>query len=1053
MKKVKKIAKISAISLGILVLLLLIAVLIVSRILASPERLTPIVNKQAARFIHCEYQFGKVELTIFKTFPDVGVQINDLVLINPMTGSPSDTLAQVKECVVSLNIREIVKNNSFIINKFHLNEGFVNLFIDKNGRQNFDVFIAGDTEDTNSFKINGIDLQEVNVKKTKILYTDKINHLTAKVANLNTSLHGSMKDEVVDGSVKLNTGNILFTLTDETPLIVKSGDINIDFDGKVTSLDEIDGKFSLALQNTHVRYNDTLYVDDMDASFSAPLQLSINNRSFSTNRAVLKIKEHLLTIKGDAVYRQNGNIDMALDLESETWNIEKLLTLIPAEYLYLIEGIDIKGDVAFTGAFHGTYNDTLLPSISVGLKLKESAFSYDKLPYSFRDISSDVRLDLADDGKTNLIIHKFEAKTGQSSLSVKGSVLDLVNEAVCNVQAKGRLNLLEFQPSLPKEMAVGGVMGFSVRGDFTLNQLMKMEMEKIKAYGFVNMDHLTFNYADSLFVKSESTMIDFSLPPLNAQKTEHILSAKVETGFLTVSKTDLIDAELKDGNINIAISNFLDTTKLPSMDCTFSMGNLLVKMDTLFVNSTSPNGEIALKPSIQNALNPDVKFTFHNSRLQLENGSAMKGSTDNLSLGAHLMFDDRKEELLLQWNPELKVSLTNGLLSMADFPLPVEIPNISFDFTPGKFDIDKSKIILGNSIFNLSGLVTDMDQYFNKTGLLKGNLEFVSDFVDVNQLMEVFNGFGMEADSVQIEEMENKTDNPFMVPRGIDITLKTGARKALFKETELFNLVGQLTIKDGILILEEMGFTSEAAVMQLTAMYRTPRMNHIFAGIDFHLLDVDIAKLLEMIPFVDQTIPMLRSFDGNAEFHFAIETYLKSNYDIKLSTLRGALAISGDSLILLDGETFSQIAKLLRFNKKTKNLIDSLSVELTVFKDEIDVYPFEIAMDKYKAVLSGRHNYNFGKNTLGKDTLTMNYDYHVSITDTPLPIRLGLDIKGSDFADNMKFKLVSCQYPHLFRPGRQGSVDKEVLRLKKIISDSLKANVKTGDSQKLEDVK
>lgn len=1046
MKRVKKIAKISAISLGALVLLLIIAALIVSRILVTPEKLTPIVNKQAARFISCEYQFGNVELSIFKTFPDIGIQINDLVLINPMPGSPSDTLARVKECVASLNIKEMLKRK-VIINKFHLKDGFANLFIDKNGRQNFDVFISNDSGDSSKFKINGIDLKEVDVKRTQVIYTDKMNHISAKMANLNTSVCGTMKDEVIDGKVKLTTGNVSFSLTDEIPMIVKSGNINIDFDGKLSALDKIDGKFSLDLQNAYVRYNDTLYVDKTDASFSAPLQLSINNRSFATNRAVLKIKEHLLMIKGNAAYRQNGDIEMALNMESETWNIEKLLTLIPEDYLYLTEGIDIKGNVAFTGALHGTYNDTLLPSISVGVKLDEGTFNYSELPHHFRDISSEIHLDLADDGKTNLRIDKLEAKTGLSSLSAKGSVRDLMNEAVCNVQAKGLLNLPELQPLLPKEMTTNGQMGFSVQGDFTLEQIIKMELDKIKAYGFVNMDNLTFNYADSLFVKGESTMIDFSLPPLNAQKTDYILSAKVETGFLSIFMTDLMNAELKDAHINITTSNFLDTTKLPFADCVFNMGNLSVKMDTLSVNSTAPNGEITLKPSNPNALNPEINFTFSNSQLVVENGNAMKGSTDNLTLSGHAVYDDKKEDILLQWNPKLKVGLTNALLTMADFPLPVEIPNISFDFTPGKFDIAKSKIILGNSIFNLSGLVTDIDQYLNKTGLLKGNLEFISDFVDANQLMDLFNGFGTKPDSTQIEEMENKTDNPFIVPHGIYLTLKTGAKKALFKETELFNLEGQLTIKDGILILEEMGFTSEAAIMQLTAMYRTPRMNHIFAGIDLHLFDVDIAKLLKMIPFVDQTIPMLHSFEGNAEFHFAIETYLKSNYDIKYSTLRGALAISGDSLVLLDGEDFSNIAKTLKFNKKTRNLIDSLAVELTIFKNEIDVYPFEIVMDKYKAVLSGRHNYRFEKTAQKKDTLTMSYDYHISITDTPLPVRLGLDVTGTSFT-GMKYKLVSCQYPHLFQPGRQRAVEKEALYLKKMIRESLKANVKTENLPK-----
>ena len=118
----------------------------------------------------------------------------------------------------------------------------------------------------------------------------------------------------------------------------------------------------------------------------------------------------------------------------------------------------------------------------------------------------------------------------------------------------------------------------------------------------------------------------------------------------------------------------------------------------------------------------------------------------------------------------------------------------------------------------------------------------------------------------------------------MDVNMKTTIKKALYEDVEFRNIAGRVYVKDGVLVLEEMGLTNDAARMQLTAMYRTPRMNHLFLGFDFHLLDIKIDKLIAMIPEVDTILPMLKAFSGNAEFHFAAETYLKSNYDIKYST-------------------------------------------------------------------------------------------------------------------------------------------------------------------------
>ena len=303
--------------------------------------------------------------------------------------------------------------------------------------------------------------------------------------------------------------------------------------------------------------------------------------------------------------------------------------------------------------------------------------------------------------------------------------------------------------------------------------------------------------------------------------------------------------------------------------------------------------------------------------------------------------------------------------------------------------------------------------------------------------MALVNGFGSsdtaqtQTDTAQLPDtvdVKTAEGDPFMVPKGVSIALNTSIKNAIFNSKYIHDVNGKLTIRDGVAIVEQMGFTSDAAEMQLTGLYRSDRRNHLFCGLDFHLLKIDIKELINLIPAVDTIVPMLKSFEGKAEFHIAAETYLNSLYEPKMSTLRAAAALEGKDLVLLDSETFSTIAKYLMFSKKTKNLVDSLSVEMTVFRNEIDIYPFLISMDKWQAVLSGRH------------TLDNNFNYHISLTDCPLPVRLGLDVKGN--FDDMKFKLVPCQYKALYKPEKRKPTDERILSLKKLISDALKENVK-----------
>ena len=164
----KKPLKIGLISLASLFLLIAIAVTIALFSIFSPSKLAKIVNNQADKFITCEFNIDKVGLTFFKTFPKIGLDLENVVLKNPKAPLVSDTLLYAKECVAALNIRELIKNNRIEVYDFALNQGLVNLYIDEHGNNNYNVF-RSDPNDTSSFNYS-VDLQKVKAKNLDVRY-------------------------------------------------------------------------------------------------------------------------------------------------------------------------------------------------------------------------------------------------------------------------------------------------------------------------------------------------------------------------------------------------------------------------------------------------------------------------------------------------------------------------------------------------------------------------------------------------------------------------------------------------------------------------------------------------------------------------------------------------------------------------------------------------------------------------------------------------------------------------------------------------------------------
>jgi hypothetical protein len=311
-------------------------------------------------------------------------------------------------------------------------------------------------------------------------------------------------------------------------------------------------------------------------------------------------------------------------------------------------------------------------------------------------------------------------------------------------------------------------------------------------------------------------------------------------------------------------------------------------------------------------------------------------------------------------------------------------------------------------------------------------MTFISEHTDADQLLTLLSAAqgseeapADEAIRREGEESKDEATEPFLVPANVDLVLNTQIKQANAFGQTATNLGGKIYVKDGTLVLEEVGFICNAAKLQLTAMYRTPRRNHIYVGFDYHMLDVNIQELVNMIPQIDSMMPMLRSFKGEAEFHLAAETYTNAQYQIKPSTIRGAASIFGKDLVVMDNETFNTMSKLLMFSKKTENRVDSISAEMTIYKKEIDVYPFCVSLDNYMVALGGRHN------------LDMTFNYDVNVLS---PIYLGVNVSGN--FDDLKIKLAPCRFAKDFKPLFHRKVDTQSAELRSMIRESMRKNVK-----------
>lgn len=1002
----KKGLKILLITLLSLVGVVALALGTVCTIVFSPKILVPVVEKNLNKMEAFSFGLDNADLVFFKTFPRFSIHIEGFEV---MTKPAQDTIACVDDLYASIDIMAFLKREEVIVERFSLKGGFANLALLPETAQQDTISSGGTIESLFPLPFAAVDLDQLSVDDFDVIYGDGT--ISAQLDDIDTKVFvKSSKDWLVDGDLELSMGGVTLSL------------------------------------------GDTLFCDNVPMEFSFPFLASLQKDSLAlkVNGAKLKYSDVAILLGGDVLLVDEG-METDLQIEVSPVEIADILPLVPQPYLPVVQDYNLSGEISVRASAEGLLSSSYLPLVEAELLLKNGgAEMLSVLPYRVKDIDAKIVVDadLNKEDGVNATIQRLSALfNGSNRISLNGSVNDVLGEMFCDASLSANLNLKDLLFAVPDSMNVNlaGRLALSAKAKGELDDFTAMNIGRTFVSASMVMTDVEAVYQDTVFVSTPRVSMKLG----NSLKKESQLSecedvnGRFEVAYAGELSTDALDITMgsdiygtfSGSHFKYGVSDLLDQNVPLSAFVDYSIDGLYGTLSELEAAVVSSEGTVALLPG------EEYWFDYGSQELFVKSGNDVQLDTEKILLGAKAKRDTSAVGLLAQWNPEVDVDFANGVLLWSGIEDNIDIPAIKFGYSSDTLSIEDSRIILGNSDFKLSGLVSDISSFVADESSLRADFDFVSERTDIDQLLDYFSGMGVETEEVAAEDESEdlsesvvisstdtlvmvEEDEPFMVPGKIDLTLNTKIKSAVAFGNEIQNLGGGITIKDEVLVLRQLGFTSDAARMQLTAMYKSPRRNHLYAGIDFHLLDIEIDKLIQMVPQVDSIVPMLKSFSGQAEFHLAAETYLNSKYELKKSTLLGAAAIEGKDLVVLDSETFDTIARLLSFQKSQENKIDSLVVDVTVFRNEVDVYPFVIGMDKYQLILSGRHN------------LDMSFNYHI---DCISPIRLGLDVKGT--LDDLDFNITPTRYRNLFVPERRNDVQERTVKLMDLINSSLKEKV------------
>lgn len=1019
----------------------------------TPERLTPLTERIASQYLNADVKLGNVKLTFWETFPHLTLEVDSATVVShaldkldkvsrAQLPANADTLLTLGHFHGGINISKLALGELSLYD-IELRRPMVNLVSVDEETANYNI-IPPTEEDTTAVELPVISIDRFAITEAlPIRYFSLSDSIDATVTLKTTSLDGTSAPTYAIAFDSDINSQLLETFNLNPFLFGLNGSITWDQKSPtaLTLSDfKIDADIFHATLNTAIDFGEEFTVNSLkidlepvgitDIISKVPQEYMPDLSALNTDAAIKLGLELTKPYKLDDVI-PHASINLSIPgchLDFETLRLRNFETNITATIngsnlnaatinikRLAIDGMGINTSITCSlssllrdpylkGSFKGSMNISRLPrfiteaingeisgkiNANTQFRFRKSHLNRNRFhkAYISGDVTlSDFRYNASDSVDIDIYADGAQLKFGTNESFVRDT--------------RRADSLLTVSLSIDTASIYQGVVQLRLKGlkagVGSSNRAASATVEQDSTYinpigGTIRVERFNYlNTSDSSRLRMRDIFCFATLKRFEQQERVPQLILKLTAGRLSAGD--------RSTRFNLRESDILVTANLkprqemsPQMKHTYDSIALLypeLSSDSIFA--------LARKNRFGNRRQPPMT----NSELEM------------MDFG----LDNSTKNLFRRWALHGEIKAKRARVFTPYFPLRNRLSDINIEFNTDSFTIKDTRYKVGRSDFLINGTISDIRRALtSRRGRpLKIELELSSDTIDVNQLAEaMFTGAAYSqndsttVDLANIEDedalenaLEQQSDTAasgaLLIPVNLNATLNLRANNIIYGNMPLKNFSGSMLIYDGALKFNDLTADTDIGNLNLSALYSAPTKKDMRFGFGMKINDFHIEKFLDLVPAVDSIMPMMKDFSGIIDADIAATADVDTAMNLVIPSLHAAVKLDGDSLVLLDAETFKFLSKWLFFKNKKNNMIDHMTVEFIVENSMLELYPFMFDIDRYRL------------GVMGHNDLAMNYNYHVSVLKSPLPFKFGINISGN--FDDMKIRVGKAKF-------------------------------------------
>ena len=442
-----------------IVLGIIIAIFIVIGIIFSTfyeDKVKAYIIEQVNNSINTKIDVKNIEFSVLKKFPYASLEFQEVTAEEVTENDKKGILFSAQSVYLQFNIIDIL-NDNYTIKKVQIEDGMVNIKIDKFGNDNYHFWKKSEDSENQL----SIELEKLTFKHFNFYFLNDYKGLDMDIEAIGLSLSGNFsKDE--------------FTLTTQANLMIN----------------QINDKGQTILKNKNITINTSLAVNQV-------------TKIYQIKKGEIAIEQLKFSLSGNIVNKKVG-INLDIHSKGNELEIEELFSLLPAKQREALAAYKAEGKITYTSTIKGELSIKESPAFDAEFSIKDGVITEKSSNKSLTNLNvtgTFTNGQGSDNNISKLNLNQLEADFGAGHISGNYVITNFSNPHI-KFDAKANIDIATAKDffKLDSLEVASGNLEINLKYDGYIEELSNIkasELRKLNASGTARLTNTNLKLVDN----------------------------------------------------------------------------------------------------------------------------------------------------------------------------------------------------------------------------------------------------------------------------------------------------------------------------------------------------------------------------------------------------------------------------------------------------------------------------------------------------------------------------------------------------------------------------